>query len=426
MSKKNRLQNENDLPNISPDSKVADILEAYPSALGALIDLGFDTLKSAVTRKTVAKLFTLEQAANFRGITVDDFINTIKRAAGVEVSDKVSSDNKTNTAHLGGFVPELLGDISFLGLVPCPIRNILMDKFDTFVQQFTASTGSTVAWWMAGEGTGTNDVRKWLVDLMRNRDFDLFPDLIMAVGTEVFLQERYGRTFYREHKWLTVQNEKKQRTEFKALEDPKGMLSLQFAVLFTFSCRPDRIPSGKIPQSWTDLLEPVYKGQIAFPTLDLPIVSDLLAALYHYLGEKNFKTLAANTISAIHPSTSSPRAGLKDVPGVVILPLHFSKLAISTGAIQVIPEDGPVAVPAYIATKANAHKDTEVVKEYLSSKDFLELFWKYGSFLPTNGDTPFDLDLSRLITRPWESILQKNADTFVDGLSEMIESGGTS
>ena len=410
---------------VSPDSNVTDILDTYPRALEALIDLGLEPLKSAVTRKTVAKLFTLEQAAKFRGIKVDELIHAIKTSAGIEVSDPVSDVECKSHETMAGAVPQLQGDISFLGLVPCPIRNILMDKFDSFTQQLTASTGRTLAWWMAGEGTGTKDVRKWLVDIMKNREYKKIPDMLLAVGTEIFFQARYGKSLYDERAWLTIQV-KHRRSDFEALEDPNGMLALQFAVLFAFSCRPENIPTGTIPKRWTDLLEPEYKGQIAFPTLDLPIVSDLLAALYHYLGDKNFRTLAGNTITDLHPSASSPRSGLKKVPGVVVLPLHFAKLSVSTGAEIVIPEDGPVAVPAYIATKSDAPGDSKSVRDFLMAKGFLELFWKYGSFVPNHEDITCDVDFSKLITQPWDSVFQNDPDAFVDRITEMMQSRGES
>ncbi len=421
MEKKRRKRPVNDVAPIAPDTKIADLLEAYPEVLNVLIRMGFEPLRNAVTRRIVAKLLTLEQAASFRGVDLEEMLAAVRRAAGIEVCEGGPAPDPGNAEPEGNPVPDLRGDVRFLGLVPCPIRSVLLDKFQAFIQKLIAATGNTVAWWMAGEGPGIGDVRAWLSGLIEERSFDRIPDLLMGVGTEIFLHKKYGRSLYDEAVWGPIQPGGVSRSDLRSLQDPGGKLSLQFAVLFVFSCRPDQLPSGSPPRTWADLTKPELRGHVAFPSPDLPIMSDLLGALYHYLGAEQFSRLASNAAASLHPAQASPRAGARDVPGVVILPLHFSKMAVATGAVQIIPEDGPVAVPAYLAMKSDANKAAASIAAFLTSNDFLEPFWRLGYFVPNRADIPTDVQFKTLITKPWEAILLEDPDALSDRLVTMIK-----
>ncbi|MDA3843054.1 MAG: ABC transporter substrate-binding protein [Candidatus Kapabacteria bacterium] len=411
------------LPSIAADTKVADLIKAYPEAIDILVKMGFDQLKNPIAQRTVAKLFSIEQAANFRGIPTEDLLAVFKKVAGVGPNESPTDLNQNTETLKNAEVPELKGDVRYLGLVPCPVRTVLTDKFDRFVQEITASTGKSIAWWMAGEGTGTKDVRKWLGKIIKNDEYDKFPDVFTAVGTEIFLHKEYGRTLFDKGFFKTAAQPINPRKEFKNLEDPNGILSLQFAALFTFSCRPDLMPGGIVPKNWADLAKPEYEGHVAFPSLDLPIMPDILGALYYHLGDKTFKKLAANICKTMHPAQSTPRVGKKDVPPVVIMPLHFTKLAASAGALHIIPEDGPVAVPAYMAVRKDADKEADTILEFLRSAEFLEFTWTYGSFVPNNSDIYTDIEFDTVISRPWDSILNGDPDAHTKKLISMITPG---
>jgi hypothetical protein len=185
----------------------------------------------------------------------------------------------------------------------------------------------------------------------------------MGVGTEIFLHKKYGKSLYDEGIFGPIQTDNNSRPDLRDLEDPGGKLALQFVVLFAFSCRPDQLPSRLSPRRWADLAKPEFRGHVALPSLDLPIVPDLLGALHHHLGEEQFSGLASNIRMSLHPAQASPNRHQR------CLAWHPSVFQTSyhTGAVQIIPEDGPV-VPAYLAIKLSS-KETISIAEFLS-KDF--------------------------------------------------------
>ena len=70
---------------ITPETKVAKLLEAYPELEDVLIALApaFDKLRNPVLRKSVAKVATLRQAAKVGGVSLAEMINVLREKAGI-------------------------------------------------------------------------------------------------------------------------------------------------------------------------------------------------------------------------------------------------------------------------------------------------------------------------------------------------------
>lgn len=75
--------------NISPESKVGDLLDAFPEAEAALIAIApkFKALKNPVLRRTVAKIATLEQAARVADMPVNEFVRSLRQALGQDAGE---------------------------------------------------------------------------------------------------------------------------------------------------------------------------------------------------------------------------------------------------------------------------------------------------------------------------------------------------
>lgn len=80
---------------INLQTKVADLLTAYPQLEEVLIDLSpfFSKLKNPVLRRTVAKVTSLQQAANVAKIPPTELIQKLRIAAGLSVSGIDSIDD---------------------------------------------------------------------------------------------------------------------------------------------------------------------------------------------------------------------------------------------------------------------------------------------------------------------------------------------
>jgi uncharacterized protein (DUF2249 family) len=74
---------------ITPDTKIGDLLEAFPPLEDVLIGLSptFAKLKNPVLRRTVAKVASIRQAAQVGGVPLGRMINALREAAGQKPAD---------------------------------------------------------------------------------------------------------------------------------------------------------------------------------------------------------------------------------------------------------------------------------------------------------------------------------------------------
>ena len=70
---------------ITPETKIAELLDAYPQLEEVLIrqSAHFTALKNPILRKTVARVATIEKAAQMSGIPVRRLVATLREAAGL-------------------------------------------------------------------------------------------------------------------------------------------------------------------------------------------------------------------------------------------------------------------------------------------------------------------------------------------------------
>ncbi len=71
---------------IGPETRVGELLEAYPEVEGVLMEMApaFAKLRNPVVRRTVGKVATLEQAAKIGGVSLREMIGRIRASVGVD------------------------------------------------------------------------------------------------------------------------------------------------------------------------------------------------------------------------------------------------------------------------------------------------------------------------------------------------------
>lgn len=69
---------------ITSQSKLFDVLKAYPSLQAQIINIAppFQNLKNPVLRRTVGKIATIERVAQIGGMDVSKLVNTLRSAVG--------------------------------------------------------------------------------------------------------------------------------------------------------------------------------------------------------------------------------------------------------------------------------------------------------------------------------------------------------
>ncbi|MBI1931285.1 MAG: DUF1858 domain-containing protein [Ignavibacteriales bacterium] len=82
---------------ITPETKVSDLLNNYPELEDKLIEIAppFKKLKNPILRKTIAKVTTLRQASKVGGVSLAELINQLRIVAG-QGEIKVEENKKEN------------------------------------------------------------------------------------------------------------------------------------------------------------------------------------------------------------------------------------------------------------------------------------------------------------------------------------------
>lgn len=72
--------NHNPLLIITPQTKVAAVLERYPQTLDIFLNHGFTLLKNPIMRQKTARYVSLEYACKFKGVNLDEFLKALQEA----------------------------------------------------------------------------------------------------------------------------------------------------------------------------------------------------------------------------------------------------------------------------------------------------------------------------------------------------------
>lgn len=94
---------------ITPDTKVAELLKNYPELEEAMLQFSpaFAALKNPVLRKTVAKVTSLQQAAKVGNVDVVEMVNTLREKVGMtSLEENFCPDSVDNPAGVAHQVPE--------------------------------------------------------------------------------------------------------------------------------------------------------------------------------------------------------------------------------------------------------------------------------------------------------------------------------
>jgi hypothetical protein len=81
-------------PSITPETKIGELLAAYPALEPLLIRYApaFKALQNPILRRTVARVASLAQAAQVGGVPVRDLVAALRTAAGCQGHERVEAE----------------------------------------------------------------------------------------------------------------------------------------------------------------------------------------------------------------------------------------------------------------------------------------------------------------------------------------------
>jgi len=302
----------------------------------------------------------------------------------------------------------------FLGSCPAPLRMRMRDELADLLRERQFKHAEKLKCCMPmGHGGRTPFER-----LRHIRDLDDFPKLLASSDHG----NAFNRAFHARHV-ETGAFVAPQPAGFSAafaeagLIDPRGWIGVYAVAPFVMLVDRVRLGARPVPQSWADLADPVYRGEIALSGWRPDGAGQwrafnqfFLIAAARLIGEHGLRGVLANLAGLTHSAQMPRLAGTAhSLAAIYILPWSLADLCPRRDrTIVVWPAEGALAFPLWM-TAQTAHRDRLApVADYFFAPETAR--WldhnRYPSLAPGASGLPKG---ARLAWPGWDFLRHKSA-----------------
>ncbi len=320
----------------NPTDSIYDITERFPVTLAIFISHGFSQMADESKRNTFGKALQFEIAVAMRQLDQQVFVEKLEAAIesfGSSVKD-----------------PE---KVYVKGLLPCPVRLPLQECLDEAIAN-EETAGITVQAELKAASMGLGWMKE---EVAKARDASELDDIYISAGFDMFFDTAYfGRfiqsgAFSNPVPWKSV-NPDFDQENFR-LSDPKGRYGIIAVVPAVFLVNTEVLAGRAIPQSWKDLLDPMYERSVSLPVADFDLFNAILLTIDNTYGPDAVRALGRNMLKSLHPAQMVKSHNHKsDRPAITIMPYFFTKMVKEGGVMKAVwPKDGAIISPVFMIGK---------------------------------------------------------------------------
>ncbi|WP_143319028.1 ABC transporter substrate-binding protein [Clostridium sp. HBUAS56010] len=361
---------------------IYDITEKYPETISFFVSNGFEQLNNPVMRKTLGKTVTLAMALNMRKLNPDAFIQKL-----TEVIEQTAPDTSTGLAPMK---KESGGDIRIEGVLPCPIRLPLMEKFEGWLESKKDSLGYTVDYNLKSANLGLDDVKERVV--AANGNADALSDLYLSAGFDLFFDKGLMGRYREAGEFEDISGLDKINSDFDneeiCLKDPKGQYAIIGVVAAIFMVNTKVLGDRPMPESWADLMKPEFENSISLPMKDLDMFNAFLLHIYRYYGEEGVEKMGKALLRSMHPAQmvkSHMAKGDLKAPAITVTPYFFASMVDEKSPMRPVwPKDGAIISPIFLLARAKNKDKVKPFVDFLYSREVGEVLSASGKFPSTN------------------------------------------
>jgi len=390
-----------------PSDTIFSITERYAETLAVFLSNGFPQMEDETKRKTLGDSISIKQALLLKGKNYEIFeellINSID---SVQLSDgQLLNKNSVKVDE---------NSITLMGSLPCPVRIPLLE----FVQEF-AKNNIKAPMSLNYELKAASEGASWVENKIKSVNIsNELPDIFISAGFETFFSNQGIGRFKKEGAFKNLLPFKKFNSSFDNinLEDTAEHYSIISVVPAVFLVNTKELCDLPIPQTWEDLLNPIYENKVSIPVGDFDLFASLLLNLYKKYGEDGVIKFKKSMLSAMHPAQMVKSEKKKlNRPAITIMPYFFTKMIKEGGTMKAIwPKDGAIISPIFMLTKANEPKN-QILIDALASKKVGEILSHKGLFPSTNPNVDNKLPKeNKFIWLGWDYIYENDIPKLID------------
>ncbi len=393
---------------INKNNTLNEVLETHPTLKEVFETNGFKGLDNKLIRNQIGNV-PLEDILRNKKLNVDVFIEMLNEIVNEYVADVTLMESKTKE-----------DAINIIGLLPCPVRIPLLEKFSELSNLENINHNLKAA----SEGLD------WLKEEVKNaNNEDDLADVFISAGFDLFFEDDLMKKFKDDKVFLDFQKEKPFNKDFDndylSLKDPSGDYSMIAVVPAVFLVNTMILGERPMPKTWADLLDPIYENSISLPVSDFDLFNAILIHLYKEFGEDAITRLGKSLVKSMHPSEmikSERRARVK--PAISIMPYFFTKMALPGSVMQAVwPDDGAIISPIFMLTKRSKKEELQEVSDLFSSKSAGEILSHKGLFPSVNIDVNNNLDDKTFKWIGWDYINNNDIGAILKRCMNLFEEG---
>ncbi|MEA1972978.1 MAG: ABC transporter substrate-binding protein, partial [Candidatus Cloacimonadota bacterium] len=327
------------------ENTLLEIVEKYPETIPVFTSNGFQQMNDEEKREKFAKSLSLKMALMLKQADLETFSKLLIEA--------IESKNDDVDATLSSNVKvEDKEALDIVGLLPCPVRIPLLEKFNNFKKTYSKEKNVIINHELKAASMGLDWVEKNLIGIT---DATELPDLFISAGFEMFFDEEMIGKFKKQDVFEDTTKIDKFNISFKdiKLKDPRKHYAMIGVVPAVFLINRKELGDRPIPSTWEDLMDPFFERRVSLPVGDFDLFNGILLNIYKMYGDEGVRKLGRSLLESLHPS-QMVKSDRKKVnrPIVTIMPYFFTKMVKDGGPmIAVWPKDGAIISPIFMLSK---------------------------------------------------------------------------
>lgn len=357
-----------------------DITEQYPETIPVFASNGFPLMKHSKQRARFAGSITLETALMLKQIDLDTFSNLLVEAierndAAIDVTLATSAHDRDSNA------------LNIVGLLPCPVRIPLLEKFNEFAKKYSSEHGVAINHELKAASMGLD----WVENNIKGvTDAGDLPDLFISAGFDMFFDEEMIGKFKRQGVFADTTTLTKFNSLFDGLnlKDPRNHYAMIGVVPAVFLINRDELDGRDVPGTWEDIMKPEFEKRVSLPVGDFDLFNGILLNIHKHYGEEGVTRLGRSLLQSMHPSQMVKSNRMKTQrPIVTIMPYFFTKVVKEGGPmIAVWPEDGAIISPIFMLAKKEKIEILQPAVDFFASVEVGKILSHSGLFPSVHPD----------------------------------------
>ena len=365
---------------INSDATLFDITENHPETIPVFSSNGFPHMADKTKRKAFARTISLRSALLLKQMDLEAYLRLLEEAvnrnnnsADITLGDAPSNSDETN--------------LKVVGLLPCPVRLPLMEKWNDFLKQRTDEGLEPVSHELKAASMGLD----WVEENLEGVENDLeLPDLFISAGFDMFFDKRKIGRFRQKGAFTDISGYEKFNPDFDGLniKDPEGQYSIISVVPAVFLVNTDELKGRPIPETWEDILSPIYEKNVSLPVGDFDLFNGILLNIHKKYGDEGVRALGRSLLESMHPSQMVKSERKKqNKPAITIMPYFFTKMVKEGSSLKAVwPKDGAIISPIFMLAKTAERERLQPVVDFFASREIGDVLANQGLFPSTHPD----------------------------------------